>query len=117
LKLVEAVEDQHVYRSYGSLQPSLPIELIGYAANEIFNQQQTETLPIADLMYGQKNGIALGSVFRLTESALLAKLEDLVKAYPNIFQINETAGINQLYRQNSTTESLTFLRHYYQPTR
>jgi hypothetical protein len=117
LKLVEAVKDQHIYRSYGSLQPSLPIELIGYAANEIFNQLQTETVPIADLMYGQKNGIALGSVFRLTESALLAKLEDLVKAYPNIFQINETAGINQLYRQDSTTESLTFLRHYYQPTR
>jgi len=117
LKLVAAIDDQHVYRSYGNLQPSLPIELIGYAANEIFNQRQTETLPIADLMYGQKDGIALGSVFRLTESALLAKLEDLVKAYPNIFQINETAGVNQLYRQDSTTESLTFLRHYYQPTR
>jgi len=117
LKLITSIEDLHVYRSYGNLQPSLPIELIGYAANEIFNQRQTETLPIADLMYGQKSGIALGSVFRLTESALLAKLENLVKAYPNIFQINETAGVNQLYRQDSTTESLTFLRHYYQPTR
>jgi hypothetical protein len=117
LKLVSAIEDQHVYRSYGNLQSSLPIELIGYAANEIFNQRQIEYLPIADLMYGPKNGIALGSIFRLTESALLAKLENLVKAYPNIFQINETAGVNQLYRQDSTTESLTFLRHYYQPTR
>ncbi|NOT13100.1 MAG: DUF4007 family protein [Methylococcaceae bacterium] len=117
LKLVSAVDDQHVYRSYGNLQSSLPIELIGYAANEIFNQRQTEYLPIADLMYGPKNGIALGSVFRLTESALLAKLENLVKAYPNIFQINETAGVNQLYRQDSKTESLTFLRHYYKPNR
>lgn len=117
LRLVAAVEDLHIYRSYGNLQSSLPVELIGYAANEIFNQRQTEYLPIADLMYGQKNGIALGSVFRLTESALLAKLENLVKAYPNIFQINETAGVNQLYRQENTTESLTFLRHYYQPTR
>lgn len=117
LKLVTAVDDLHIYRSYGNQQPSLPTGLIGYAANELFNQRQTETLPIADLMYGPKFGVALGSVFRLTESALLAKLEDLVKAYPNIFQINETAGINQLYRQESTTESLTFLRHYYQPTR
>lgn len=117
LKLVATVDDQHVYRSYGNLQTSLPIELIGYAANEIFNQRQTEFLPIADLMYGPKNGIALGSIFRLTESALLAKLENLVKAYPKIFQINETAGVNQLYRQDNTTESLTFLRSYYQPTR
>lgn len=117
LKLVAAIEEQHLYRSYGNLQPSLPIELIAYAANEIFNQRQIESLPIADLMYGPKNGIALGSVFRLTESALLAKLENLVKAYPNIFQINETAGINQLYRQDNSVESLTFLRHYYKPTR
>lgn len=117
LKLVAALENQHIYRSYGNLQPSLPIALIGYAANEIFNQRQTEYLLVSDLMYGPKNGIALGSVFRLTESALLAKLENLVKAYPNIFQINETAGVNQLYRQENTTESLTFLRSYYQPTR
>lgn len=117
LKLVTAVENRHSYRSYGNLQPSLPIELIGYAANELFKQRQTEFLLVSDLMYGPKNGIALGSVFRLKESALLAKLEDLVKAYPNIFQINETAGVNQLYRQDSTTESLTFLRRYYQPTR
>jgi hypothetical protein len=83
--------------------------------NEIFNQRNVESLPIPDLMYGQENGIALGSVFRLTESALLAKLENLVKTYPAIFQINETAGINQLFRKDRDAISLDFLRHYYQP--
>ena len=118
LKLVMAAEGSHLYRSYGNPQPNLPVDLIGYAVNEVFNQRQGENLPlpIADLMYGQGYGIALGSVFRLTESALLAKLENLVKAYPTIFQINETAGINQLYRQDSNAVSLDFLRHYYQPT-
>ena len=67
-------------------------------------------------MYGQKYGVAIGSVFRLTESALLAKLENLVEAYPTVFQINETAGINQLYRINSNVLSLDFLRDHYQPT-
>jgi len=67
-------------------------------------------------MYSQKYGIAIGSVFRLTESALLAKLENLVKAYPAVFQINETAGINQLYRIDSNVSSLDFLRDHYQPT-
>jgi len=115
LKLVTSVEDSYTYRSYANLQPSLPVGLIGYAANEVFNQRKVENLPIADLMYGQKNGIALGSVFRLTENALLAKLENLVKAYPNIFQINETSGINQLYRQDRNAVSLDFLRQHYQP--
>ncbi|WP_020160007.1 DUF4007 family protein [Methylobacter marinus] len=116
LKLVTAVEGPHLYRSYGNSQPTLPIELIGYAVNEVFNQRNTVSLPITDLMYGQKDGVALGSVFRLTESALLAKLENLVKTYPSIFEINDTAGINQLFRKDSDEVSLDFLRHYYQPT-
>jgi len=115
LKLITAVEGSHIYRSYANQQPSLPVGLIGYAVNEVFNQREVEYLPIADLMYGQKSGIALGSIFRLTESALLAKLENLVKAYPNIFQINETAGINQLYRQDRNAGSLDFLQKHYQP--
>lgn len=116
LKLVMVVDGSHLYRSFASEQFNLPISVIGYAVNEVFNQRQVEALPINDLMYGQKYGVAIGSVFRLTESALLAKLENLVKAYPAIFQINETAGINQLYRIDNSVLSLDFLRHYYQPT-
>jgi hypothetical protein len=115
LKLVTSIEGSNSYRSIANQQLSLPVSLIGYAVNEVFNQRKVENLPIADLMYGQKNGIALGGIFRLTESALLAKLENLVKAYPNIFQINETAGINQLYRQELDVVSLEFLRKHYQP--
>jgi hypothetical protein len=109
LKLVMAAEGSHLYRSFASQQPNLPISVIGYAINEVFNHRQVDILPISDLMYGQKYGIAIGSVFRLTESALLAKLENLVKAY-------ETAGINQLYRIDSSVLSLDFLRDHYQPT-
>ena len=116
LKLVMAAEGSHLYRSFASGQPNLPTSVIGYATNEVFNQRQVDILPISDLMYGQKYGIAIGSVFRLTESALLAKLENLVKAYPAVFQINETAGINQLYRIDSNVLSLDFLRDHYQPT-
>jgi hypothetical protein len=115
LKLVMAVEGSHLYRSFASQQPNLPISVIGFATNEVFNQRCVETMPINDLMYGKKHGIAIGSVFRLTENALLAKLENLVTAYPAIFQINETADINQLYRNDNNVSSLDFLRHYYQP--
>lgn len=113
LKLVMAAEGSRFYRSYANAQPNLPISVIGYAVTEVFNLQRVETMPINDLMYGQNNNVALGSVFRLTESALLAKLEHLAQAYPAIFQINETAGINQLYRSDNSIASLYFLQHYY----
>ncbi len=114
LKLVMAVEGSNLYRSFASQQPNLPIGVIGYATNEIFNQRKTNMLPISELMYGQKHGVALGSVFRLTESALIAKLENLVKKYPAVLRIDETAGIHQLYRQDNSKSSLDFLRHHYQ---
>lgn len=116
LNLVMTAEGSHLYRSFASTQPNLPIGLIGYATNEILNQRRVETLPINDLMYGQNHGIAIGGVFRLTENALLAKLENLVTAYPKVFQINETAGLNQLFRTDNTVSSLDFLRDHYQPT-
>lgn len=116
LKLIMAVDSSHCYRSFSGHQANLPIEVIGYASNEVFNQRELEVLPMSDLMYGQKHGIALGGVFRLTENALLAKLENLVKKFPKVFQINETAGIHQLSRiDNNVMSSIDFLRHYYQP--
>lgn len=114
LKLVMTAEGSHLYRSFAGHQPTLPISVIGYATNEVFNQRQVNILPISELMYGQKYGVAVGSVFRLTESALLAKLENLAKAYPAVFQLNETAGINQLYRTDDSVLSLDFLRSHYQ---
>ena len=116
LNLVMAAEGSHLYRSFAGAQPNLPINLIGYATNEVLNQRRVEILPINDLMYGQHHGIAIGGVFRLTENALLAKLENLVAAYPEVFQINETAGLNQLFRKNNSVSSLDFLRDHYQPT-
>lgn len=113
LKLITAVDSSHAYRSFSGLQANLPVEIIGYATNEIFNQRGVDVLPISELMYGQKYGVALGSVFRLTESALLAKLEQLTVRYPNIFYVNETAGIHQLSRLTES-RSLDFLGHYYQ---
>lgn len=65
LNLVMAAEGSHLYRSFASTQPNLPIGLIGYATNEILNQRRVETLPINDLMYGQNHGIAIGGVFRV----------------------------------------------------
>lgn len=115
LKLVAATESTHLYRSASAVRPHLPISVIGYAINEIFNRNRSNMVSINELMYSQKHGVALGGVFRLTEKALLAKLENLVAAYPQNFQLNETAGIHQLAKIGDDMASLDFLRHYYPP--
>ncbi len=114
LKLVSASEHAHFYRSASASRPHLPISVIGYAINEVFNLSRIQIMPINELMYGQKQQVAIGGVFRLTENALLAKLENLVEAYPAHFQLNETAGLHQLARLNDNMASLDFLRDHYQ---
>lgn len=113
LKLITAAAGSSMYQSVSGQQANLPIEIIGYAINEVFNQRGVNVLSVNNLMYGgEKYGIALGSVFRLTESALLAKLEKLAARYPLIFQLRESAGIRQLSRLTDS-QSLDFLSHYY----
>lgn len=115
LRLISIGAAPQSYLSRPERRNNLPLDVFGFAINEVFNHRNNvSSLPMADLMYGEKHGIAVGSVFRLTESELLAKLERLVERYPNIFQINETAGINQLFRNKKDVESLSFLRHHYE---
>ncbi|MDF1583267.1 MAG: DUF4007 family protein [Methyloprofundus sp.] len=114
LKLVTASKHTHYYQCRNTAHDSLPIAIIAFAVNEVFNQRKASVLPIADLMYGDKFGVAVGGVFKLTEGELLAKLERVVEAYPALFNINETAGINQLYRQQSELSSLNFLGDYFE---
>lgn len=113
LGLVTPGSNAQNYRSFAEPRPGLPIGVIGFAVNELFNRHNSSTMPIHDLMYGERNGVGIGSVFRLTESALLAKLERLVDAYPNCFQINETAGVNQFFRIDNSITSLSFLQKHY----
>jgi hypothetical protein len=51
-------------------------------------------------------------VFRLTENALLAKLERLVHYLPDLFELRETAGIHQLYKLEDVEPQQYLARHY-----
>jgi len=114
LKLVTASKHTHYYRCRNTAHDSLPLAIIAFAVNEVFNLRGVSILPIADLMYGEKFGVAIGGVFKLTEGELLAKLERVVEANPDIFTINETAGMHQLYRIQENISSLVFLGDYYE---
>ncbi len=114
LRLISASQHTHFYQCRNIDPDALPLAIIIFAVNEIFNQRKVSVLAISDLMYGERLGVAIGNIFRLSEGELLAKLEHVVAAYPDVFNINETAGINQLYRTQDDLLSLTFLRDYFE---
>jgi Protein of unknown function (DUF4007) len=112
LGLIRQMPGERGYQSKPIARPSLPIGVLGYAIAELFHAKETEILPIEDLMYSRDSFPAPGAVFRLTEIDLLTKLEKLVDYIPGVFQINETAGIHQLF-QLQAIESMTFLEKHY----
>jgi hypothetical protein len=53
-----------------------------------------------------------GAIFRLSENSLITKLEELSCAFPENFELRETAGIHQFYVLENITPS-EILRSYY----
>jgi len=113
LGLVSTGMTAQTFISRPERRENLPLGIFAFAVNEVFNLRKTASLPIVDLMYGEKTGVGVGSVFRMTEAGLMTKLEQLVALYPTRFNINETAGINQLFREEHQGSSLDFLHNHY----
>jgi len=119
LKLITQSPDGKTYQSKPSIRLSLPIEIIGYAVSQIMLAKNAISIPIEELMYSRDTFPAVGSVFRLTENDLIAKLETLTSSYPQFFDIRESSGIHQLYLK--TDEKIEFkpecfLIDYYKPS-
>lgn len=113
LKLITYSPASKMYQSRLSKRDSLPLGILGFAITEIFNQSGQSEIPIEDLMYSKNGGIAPGLVFRLSENSLLTKLEQLIHYIPGVYEIRETAGINQMYMLEDI-EALDYLKKYYQ---
>ena len=117
LRLISRHPDSRSYESKPDIREDLPIGVLGYAVSELFDQRGVEMIPLDELMYGKFGFPAPGSVFRLTENALIAKLERLVKYLPGKFVMRDTAGIHQLYR-NGKVKAIKYLeKHYRTATR
>ena len=112
LGLVTELPEGHGYESRPAQREGLPPTILGFAAVELLRELRETQLPVSDLMYGPVGYPALGAVFRLTEGALLAKLERLVAAMPHKFAFRETAGIHQLYLLQDITPIELLDSHY-----
>lgn len=112
LKLVSQSAGGRSYQSLPQARPQLPLGILGFAVCEIFAAKGITVLPIEDLMYSRDEFPAIGSVFRLTESGLIAKLERLVDYMPGTFEIRDTAGQHQLYLSEKITALMFIKKHY-----
>lgn len=100
------------YQSRPMARPDLPVGILGFAVCEMFEMKGTRAIPIEDFMYSKDNYPAIGSVFRLTESDLVAKLERLVNYIPGVFDIRDTAGQHQLYLSGAANAMTFIIEHY-----
>ena len=112
LKLITQASTGRGYISTPAEREGLPIGVFGYALADLFNDLSVSELPIDELMYSRGGVASPGAIFRLTENALLTKLEKLTQYFPDIFEMRETAGIHQVYRLEEV-EPMRFLEQHY----
>ncbi|MBF0370335.1 MAG: DUF4007 family protein [Magnetococcales bacterium] len=112
LRLITRQEIQRGFISYPEARSSLPVEIVGYAITELLRFHGERAIQFQELMYGRFGQLALGSIFRLSETALLTILEQLVVKYHKHYEIRETAGVHQLYQLDDVNPGMFLDRHF-----
>jgi hypothetical protein len=112
LRLISYSSATKSYYSRLERRDNLPIGIFGFAICDFLNQLNVSQIPIEDLIYSKENSVAPGLIFRLTENALLTKLEQLIQYIPRHFKIDQTAGIHQLFRLKDIDPFDLLEKHY-----
>jgi len=112
LGLVTQSAGGRAYQSKPAARAGLPIGIFSFAVSQLMSERNVTALPIEELMYSRDDFAAPGSIFRLTETDLITKLEVMVDYIPGHFDIRETSGIHQLYQMNKI-DPVKYLEKYY----
>lgn len=115
LSLLNLISYSPATKSYQSnLAPreGLPLGILAFAITELLDKNGQSEIPFEDLMYSKNGEVAPGLIFRLSETALLTKLEQLIHYIPGVYEIRETAGIHQLYRLKTIAAQDYLAKHY-----
>lgn len=98
------------YEFVRGTQPTLPDEVFIYALNQYWRRVAPErrTLDVNRLLYGPGS---LGGAFKLTNNALVARLERLPTW--SGMRFDDTAGLKQVLKINDLGDPLEPLAHYY----
>jgi len=114
LKLISYIPSTKTYQSKFIARESLPLGILAFAVSQYFAFRQISEVPIEQLMYSSDGVAAPGSVFRLSETDLLTKLEKLIRKFPNLFEIRDSGGIHQMYKMQDH-DPIAFLKSHYEP--
>jgi len=98
LRLISYSASTRRFQSRSAARVDVPAMVIGFAITELMDFRQASTIRLDELMQSQSGIPAVGSVFRLNESGLIAKLEEIIEIFPGAFELRETAGLQQFYR-------------------
>lgn len=112
LGLIEATVNKE-YKSVASIKNTLHEAIVGFALAQIFETRESTTIPVEELIYSQDGWSAIGAVFRTTESQTLALIEEAIRFIPGKFEINESAGIHQVYKLEEISP-LEYLKQYFE---
>ncbi len=112
LKLITYSPLARTYQSKLVQRDGLPSGILGFAITQLFKHKAQTEIPIEDLMYSKNGDIAPALVFRLSEVALLTKLEQLIRDFPGIYEIRDTAGIHQMHMLQDVDPQYFLARHY-----
>lgn len=112
LGLIEATLNKE-YKSSASIKNTLHESVVGFALAQIFESRQATTIPVEELIYSQGDWAAIGAVFRTTESQTLALIEEAIRYIPGKFEINESAGIHQVFKLEEVSP-IEYLKLYFE---
>jgi hypothetical protein len=112
LGLLRPLPETKRHESKPEYRSQLPVAVLAYAVAELFAHFGQPNLPVERIMRSDGTIAAPGSVFRLTEECLIAKLEEMVAWLPGQLQLRESAGIHALYRLADIHPLEIVQRHY-----
>lgn len=112
LCLLERKKSNDRYSSSPKRYNTLPVEVLALTIISILRNINTKSIDLQKLLYSDGEITAPGTVFRLTEIGLLSKIEQLVETYPQLFELREVAGKNQIYMLNDTVKPEHMIKHY-----
>jgi hypothetical protein len=114
LGLIHHQEGTRFHDARPEYRAHLPLAAFAYAVAELFEQTKQQSLPIGKLLHSDGFLAVPGSVFRITEECLVAKLEAMIAWLSGTYELRESAGIHQIYRIGSITPLKVLERHYAQ---
>jgi hypothetical protein len=111
LRLIRSLRNSEAYQFDVGPKRTLPPAILGVALIEYLEKtgNSRSTVPIQECVYGAGSP---GQAFKLSEGAFMESLEGLSSLTDGGLEIDETAGLRQIYRRQGVS-SLSLLRYHY----